>query len=112
MCNFKYLYDISLKPKNYEKILSNLSIEDNNIPEVLLKHRNQVFKNITEIMNINVNEEDMKTDDVLRLYNKVNSKVQNDLSSREILAKKQNAKMAKRNNIMQKYSIKKPLYEN
>ena len=112
MCNFKYLYDISLKPKNYEKILSNLSIEDNNIPEVLLKHRNQVFKNITEIMEIHVNEEDMKTDDVLRLYNKVNSKVQNDLSSREILAKKQNAKMAKRNNIMQKYSIKKPLYEN
>ena len=112
MCNFKYLYDISLKPKNYEKILSNLSIEDNNIPEVLLKHRNQVFKNIKEIMEIDVSEEDMKTDDVLRLYNKVNSKVQNDLSSREILAKKQNAKMAKRNNIMQKYSIKKPLYEN
>ena len=112
MCNFKYLYDISLKPKNYEKILSNLSIQDNNIPEVLLKHRNQVFKNITEIMEIHVSEEDMKTDDVLRLYNKVNSKVQNDLSSREILAKKQNAKMAKRNNIMQKYSIKKPLYEN
>ena len=68
MCNFKYLYDISLKPKNYEKILSNLSIQDNNIPEVLLKHRNQVFKNITEIMDINVNEEDMKTDDVLRLF--------------------------------------------
>ena len=68
VCNFKYLYDISLKPKNYEKILSNLSIEDNNIPEVLLKHRNQVFKNITEIMEIHVSEEDMKTDDVLRLF--------------------------------------------
>jgi len=106
--DYKHIYHWASEPEHWEEYLKRLS--NIKIREEMEEHREAIFKIITEISNQEL--EEIKDEEAHRLYKIITEKALFDEESKKQDILKRNSKQQRRNKVMEKFSLKRPIYEN
>ena len=110
MVDVKYLYWAAKEPEKVEKVFADAMLET--VPQDVVEIKKGVFsKLIDAIRKINL-DNSVNDQDNVQLYENITSEINLIQRNKETMIQKQKDKDIRRKNVIEKFSIKKPIYEN